>query len=146
MYKPREGKERTVRTLSLALRQRIFGSIRTQGSHTVWCGNPADALIFKGKKRGIHEVGFFLFCEFPEGLEDPEIAPCQHYDLCIAPNHLGVYFNGERLLCKWDRLMIGLEDRCDIVKLRNAGVSKRTLQQWYMLETKELDYVLRTMK
>lgn len=133
-----------MRIISLALRQRIFGSIRTEGSCTIWCGDSKDAMIFQGKKHGIHEIAFYLFCS--TSLEDFTVAPCRHNDLCIAPNHLGTYWEGDRQLCEWKRLEISLEDRKDILRLHVAGVSKRTLKQWYMLEAKELDDMLRITK
>jgi hypothetical protein len=134
-----------MRIISLALRQRIFGSIRKEENCTIWCGDPKDAMIFQGKKHGVHEIAFHLFCEplYLDSLKDSTIAPCRHNDLCIAPNHLGVYLKGERRYCEWGRPKIGLVDRKDISDLYTAGVSKRTLKQWYMLETDELDYVLR---
>ncbi len=135
MEKPREGKERTVRIISLALRQRIFGAIRTEGTCTLWCGDPKDAMIFRGKKHEVHEIAFHLFAT--ELSDDVEILPCGRNRLCIGPNHLR---------WKWERIKISLEDRKDIVNLHNAGVSKRTLKQWYMLTSEELQLVLEDVK
>lgn len=126
-------KGQTTRAISLALRQRIFGAIRTEGTCTLWCGDPKDALIFWGKKHQVHEIAFHLFTVEPASV--PKILPCGYNRLCIGPNHL---------TWKWKRLEISLLDRMDIVRLYQAGVSKRTLKQWYMLEAKELDCVLRT--
>lgn len=124
-----------MRIISLALRQRIFGSVRAEGNCVVWCGDPTDALIFRGKKHQIHEIAFHLFSTEPASV--PEILPCGYNRLCIGPNHLAWH---------WERIKIGLEDRKDILRLHVAGVSKRTLKQWYMLEAKELDDMLRITK
>lgn len=136
-----------MRIISLALRQRIFGAIRTEGTCTLWCGDPKDALIFRGKKHQVHEIAFHLFSAVvPEVTGPIEILPCPSSDRCIAPNHLGLHTEYGQQTCPWKRMKIGLCDRKDISDLYTAGVSKRTLKQWYMLETKELDCVLRTMK
>lgn len=135
-----------MRIISLALRQRIFGSIRKEGNCTIWCGDSTDALIFQGKKHEVYEIAFHLFCKI-EGIKEGEIRPCYGSERCISPNHLTLY-NTEtgRWGPPWKRLEISLEDQVDIVTLYRAGVSKRTLKQWYMLETDELDYVLKNMK
>lgn len=135
-----------MRIISLALRQRIFGSIRTEGNCTIWCGDPKDALIFRGKKQEIYEIAFHLFCKI-EGSKEGEITPCLFGERCISPNHLTLY-NTEigRWGPPWKRLELSLLDKMDIMIMYQAGVSKRTLKQWYMLETKELDYVLRKSK
>ncbi len=139
-----------MRIISLALRQRIFGSIRKKGLCAIWCGDPKDALIFRGKKHQVHEIAFHLFCRPLERVSVDEIVPCRRSDLCIAPNHLKVFVifggNTHRIDVSWEQPKISLEDRKDILRLHVAGVSKRTLKQWYMLETKELDDMLRITK
>ncbi len=131
-----------MRIISLALRQRIFGSIRTEGFCTLWTGDPTDALIFRGKKHQVHEIAFYLFCKAPKEITSEEIVPCGLNDFCIAPNHLGIRIANCVVTNDWERMKIGVEDRKDILRLHVVGVSKRTLKQWYMLETKELDDML----
>lgn len=135
-----------MRIISLALRQRIFGAIRTEGNCIIWYGDPIDAMIFRGKKHRVHEISFYLFSKVSED-EEGEILPCNINDGCISPNHVTIHnvIKG-RWSPNWDRLKIGVEDRKDILRLHQAGVSKRTLKQWYMLETKELDDMLRITK
>lgn len=136
-----------MRIISLALRQRIFGSIRKEGLCAIWCGDPKDALIFRGKKHQVHEIAFHLFCFPPEEVDVKEISPCRINTSCIAPNHLRMLTifggNTHRIDVPWKQLKTSLLDRMDIMIMYQAGVSKRTLKQWYMLETDELDYVLR---
>ena len=131
-----------MRIISLALRQRIFGSVRAAGNCTLWCGDPTDALIFRGKKHQVHEIAFYLFVPTWKMSSSDKIYACPSNLQCISPNHLDVSFREDGITFTWERLDISLEDRKDILRLHVVGVSKRTLKQWYMLETKELDDML----
>lgn len=132
-----------MRIISLALRQRIFGSIRTAGNCTLWCGDPKDALIFRGKKHEVHEIAFYLFSQVPKEIVVDGVDPCPLVGKkCISPNHLHGIVKDRMCCFPWERMKTGREDRKDILRLHVVGVSKRTLKQWYMLETKELDDML----
>lgn len=132
-----------MRILSSALRQRIFGPVRTEGTCTIWCGDPKDPFIFHGEKQELHEIAFHIFSQ-TSLVDEDVILPCPINEMCIAPNHLRLESKGYIIPIKWKRMMISLEDRGDIVNLHFAGVSKRTLKKWYMVTSDELREILET--